>query len=420
MKKYIGIALALASVLTLGSCSKDEPFPNEWNDTGSIRKSSLGLEVLNEEFLVKSGENTPDVNSFMVDFIKDGESDPKVSYRYADMPEIITLPVGDYKVVATYGENASAAWEAPYFKGESETFKIKTDEITDNISPVVCKLSNIRVTILIDDALRNAIDSNASISVNVGNEGSLDFTLAEINENKSGYFAYVQNSNTLAATFNGKVEGYETHETKTYDNVAPGTHYRITFKLHSASSEDPGDIGLNMRVDASVESVNMNYSVDVDPPLLEDDMRPTQGGNDDPQPPVGQDGGPEITAKAPVNLDAVNDVVAGMECVLNVHSDAGIQTFDVYINSETLTKEVLEGVGLSTHLDMVNPGELEEGLVSLDLPVKDQVLGQHDVKFDISQFMDLLGIYGAANHEFKLVVKDANGTTTKTLKLRTL
>ncbi|MDE6558838.1 MAG: hypothetical protein K2K29_03010, partial [Muribaculaceae bacterium] len=60
---------------------------------------------------------------------------------------------------------------------------------------------------------------------------------------------------------------------------------------------------------------------------------------------------------------------------------------------------------------------LESPLTGLGLPVN--VGGKQSVSFDITGFMPMLGILGEGNHEFKLTVTDANGTTVKTLKLHT-
>lgn len=423
MKKYINFALAILSIVVLAGCSKDDPFPGEWSETGKLLTRGMTVELKNEEVLVRADASLPEVGDFTVDFLKEGETEPAATYKYAELPEIITLPVGKYKAVAYYGENPSAAWNAPYYKGESETFEIKVDEITDNVAPVVCRLSNVKVTILFDESLRNAMAADASVNVRVGDQGSLDFTIDDVNAGKTGYFAFVDDSHTLAATFNGKVEGYDTHETKTYDNVAPGNHYRITFKLHTADYTDPGYIKGDIQVDATVEVVDMNYSADIDDVILEDDMRPSQGGTEpDPGPGPEPGTGPTVTAEAPIDLAKVNVVDASTNCVLNVHSDTGVTGFVVYIDSPKLTKDILSEFSLDTTLDMVNPAsaEMEEGLRSLPLPVKEQVAGQKDIKFDITPFMGILGSLGAAEHTFRLEVTDAGGKSTTVLKLRTL
>ncbi|MDE5868911.1 MAG: hypothetical protein K2H18_01655 [Muribaculaceae bacterium] len=135
-------------------------------------------------------------------------------------------------------------------------------------------------------------------------------------------------------------------------------------------------------------------------------------------PPTGEKTPPTVTAKAPIVLDADNIMADGMECKIDVVSsdNAGITKFTCDIISDKLTEAELSGMGLSSHLDLVNtPDELMEPLSGLGFPVR--IGGQKSVTLDITPFMGLLGALGSGRHEFKLVVGDANGETVKSLIL---
>lgn len=431
MKKYIGFFSAIAIAALAGSCSKEAPFDVEDTQVGYLSPDALNVEVKNEEILVRADIDTPDVNDFTVEIIKAGESEPALTYLYSKLPEIITLPVGDYTARAVYGSNPDAEFNAPYFKGETETFSIEPAKITSDISPIVCKLSNVKVTVFFHESLASVMSADSKVSVKVGESGSLDFTAADAG--RSGYFAYVEDSHTLAATFEGDVENYRTVETKAYTNVAPGTHYRLTFSLRNPGEGDPGNINTDLKIDATVESVDINGEVDApEDDVLVDDMRPVEGGDEPgpgPTPPVSGDG-PTIDIVPPFTLDAVNDVTnfvydeSDLEnsdrLILNVHSDSGITGFIVEIDSPMLTDGVLGEFDLSTRMDLVNPAsaKMEEGLSNLGLPCKDQVKGQKDVPFEISKFMGVLSLLGSGEHAFTLTVTDANGTTVKTLRIK--
>lgn len=423
MKKILNIFLAATAIASLGSCAKESPFDEEGVvEVGKFAKSALNVELKNESgvpdvYNRPTRAGAPSVDKFRVDFIREGETTPTESYLYEEMPEVVTLPVGEYKAMAHYGENLPAAWENPYYEGET-SFAIQANEITENVEPIVCSLSNVRVSVIFDPSLAANMSEDSKVTVYIGDgeSGKLDFTLAD--SEKSGYFAYLPESTTLAAVFSGNVEGYPTSETKAYDNVAPGRHYRITFRLRQAGAEDPGDITLDLKVDATVESVDMNQNLDFEDTVIEDDMRPTEG-NKEPEPGPDQPGQnpPAITAKAPVSLDGVNMVTDGMECELYIHSEAGIEKFEVVIDSPDLTEDELQSVGLSKNLDLVNPDpSYEESLVGLGFPVR--VAGQKDVTFNITSFLPMLGIFGPNKHTFRLTVSDANGTTTKDLVLQ--
>lgn len=420
MKLHIDKILAGALLIGACACSQDEPFNPDPNAEGYLNRDAMSVEFKNSEYLVRSDVNMGD---FQVQIRKKaavGEGELVKQYAYSEMPEIVALPVGDYTVNAVYGTNPNAEWDAPYYLGNSD-FTIEADKVTDNLEPVVCKLSNIRVTINFDQTLAETMADDVKVTVKVGQTGSLDFT--KETQGRSGYFAFTPGSQTITATFTGTVDGDEISETKAYDNASPGNHYKVNFALHQAGGEEPGIITGDIIVDATVVTEDMTENIDPTQPSEKDDMRPVESepeNPDDPTPPTPPAGnGPSITAEAPINLDAMNDVTDGMKCILNVTSETenGITVFTVDINSGTLTPDELEGVGLAQHLDLVNPGSLDEALEGLGFPIN--VGGKHDVTFNITDFMPMLSILGPADHEFVLTVTDANGTTVKTLKLRT-
>lgn len=438
MNKLINITLSLGIIALLGSCSKEDPFvsPDYDGPTGTLITRCLAPTLSNPEGLeVATRAEVPSADDFNVVITRQGDarnnsSVGSVEYKYSDMPEVLTLPTGEYKVYASHGENEPCAWDSPYYYGES-TFGIEENKITDDVDPIVAKLSNIRVTIVFHPSLLSAISEDSKVEVKVGDQGMLEFTPSE---KRSAYFKYVRNSQSLTATFTGMVDGSEVVLSKTYDNAAPGNHYRITFRLHGIDDDAPGTITGGVTVDASIEMVDMNHTVDGEPEeILTDDWRPTQGGGntdpDDPNPPVVEPSAPQITSATPpanqsnlkpvvLGEDKVNQITPDIYCVLHVKSTAenGIEKFDVKIDSEQLNKEELEGFGLAQTMDLVNPENLEGPLTGLGLPVN--VGGMHDVDFDITKFMTMLEALGEGTHKFILTVGDANGETTSTLVLQ--
>lgn len=438
MKKFIYIAVSLLLAGAVSSCSKDDPFGNEEVQAyGRLLTTSLDVS-LHSEYGPKSLKNkkvrqkAPDVKDFTVEFFRENSDTPEASYLYSEMPEIVTLPVGNYVARAFHGENPEADWEKPYYMGESK-FTIEADQITDEVDPIKCTFANVRVSIDFTDNLKAVMGDDCKVTVKVGDRGSLDFTVNDTD--RSGYFAHVPNSTTLVATFTGVVDGAYTTESKSYTDVAPGKHYAITFRLHDAGEEDPGSIDGDdlIVVDATVTVDNMNSDVDSSEEVIDDDMRPTETPEQQPDEPNIPDNpqadAPQISAEAPVNLDIVNELEVvnnpstGMDeskypVVLNIVSTAegGIKEFKVKIKSDKMSDSDLTDIGLAPELDMVNPGDTEGPLRDLGFPVK--VGGFSEVKFDITSFIPMLCILGSdGHHEFTLTVTDANGTTTKTLRL---
>ena len=85
------------------------------------------------------------------------------------------------------------------------------------------------------------------------------------------------------------------------------------------------------------------------------------------------------------------------------------------IVSTTLTPGELSGVGLTDKLNLIDPGEYEEALAGLGFPVK--IGGQSKAEFDITSFLSLMKALGEGKHEFRLKVRDANGTSEFNIRL---
>lgn len=427
--------------LLLGSCAAEAPFEGPGEPERKLvefPKSALDFDVMADEDIkvqTRAGEDEVNLDDFVINFLRNDGTNVK-TVKYGEMPDIIMLPQGTYTISATYGDKSlDAAWNNPVFDGISGEFNVTKDEIS-TIDPIKCYLSNVKVNIDFSSLLTDAMSDDSYVEVKVANRTGLQYN--KETGNKSGYFR-VENEETLVATFNGKINGADVSETKSLSNITSGCLYQITFKLHSTNGSDVGDTDAAVQIDATVNYENIQKDITVEDEPLTDSERPNQGGtgNDDPgndddpdntdNPDNPQNEGPTVTAEDPINIDEWNIAYEGLNCVLNVHSETGITGFTVKIDSETLTKDILDGVNLSSEFDLitglsVDGRDLSEALGGEDglgLPIKDEVKDQTDVEFDVSSFMGLLGVYGAADHHFYLTVSDASGTRVVDLKLRT-
>lgn len=443
MKRNINIIL-MAALLGAVSCSKEAPF--EAGDTGNgygrVLTSSLAVQLAGDQ--TRAASDTPDVKDFTVEFYNTTSTDAAtISYKYSEMPEIVVLPAGvTYKAIAHYGDNPDAAWNAPYYYGESTEFPVVVDKIVDDLDPITCKLSNVKVSVNFDSSLVAKMSSDSKVNVRVGSSGELTFTKDTQNY---GYFAYVEGSNTLVATFTGTVDGEETTEIRTFSDVKAGVQYDITFRLTSPNAAGNGSIAtpedgnMGINIEAAVTLADISGEIDLDSNngldeiLLDDESErpkeditddsnisddPNQG--DDPSDPTTSEGGPTIVAMDPINLDDWNVVDETSTVGLFITSATGITGFEVEITGPL--KTVLEQLVGTNILDLVNPESSY-----LDLLQNTQLLnanqtslgGETDVTFDISGLMSMLTIY-EGDHSFKITVTDASGETEKLLKLRVL
>lgn len=417
MKTYKKMLFGAAVTLAMASCSKEAPFNNDWEEgTGRLMKSAIEIDLRADEQITRADEGV-DMDNFVISIFEDGATEPYVTYTYGEMPEVVTLPAGVYKATATLGSDEEAEFDNPYYLGQTESFRIEADKVTDNIGDLVCRLSNVKVSVYFDYNLTLAMSSDTKVNVKMNDGKILSFTKEDELSGRSGYYRF-EDGMKMTANFLGTVEGWVTNETKVYSTINNGTHYKITFRLHTADDVQGGDSDASIKVDGSLEAVDVERNVVVeDEPLLDDDERPGHG--QDPNPPTPPQGdGPVITPEGGITLDGVNVMKNdGTDVVkLTITSETGITGFTVDIKSPNLTADELSSVGLSDHLDLVNPGSLRGALEGLELPV--DVGGMKDVSFNISKFIPMLGLFGAGQHDFVLKVTDASGATEKTLTLK--
>lgn len=434
MKKLINISL-LAILALAPACSKDNMFEPDGKAgaKGTLSTSSLMIEFRNKEKVIK---NLPaktraegvDYNNFVIDIVKDGETAPTYHELFGALPEVVTLPVGDYKIYASYGENQAAAFEAPYYKGEA-SFTIVENEITDNIGQITCDLANVKVSVAFDENLRYHMANDAKITVKVGDSGELTFTKEDdmnYEGARAGYFAFVEDSHSLVATFDGEIDGDETTESKTYNDVEPGNYYKITFSLHNVGGSEMGSATGDVKVDASVEIENVNFdgdpdSAELEEKYLEDDRFPAEGGEDPivPDDPIDPSGsvGPTIVAKAPVNLEATNNVSEISECIINVTSKTGFTKFEVNVKDSPEMEDALIQMVGSLPLDLLHPrADQEEMFEGMFGQLYHE--GDKSAVFNITEFLPLLSaLKEDVLHQFVLTVADAEGENTVILKL---
>ena len=370
--KILSLITFIFAAITLSSCNEGwNPQPNS-DKNGQVSLTSMGVEVSNAEQVIS--RLAVDLSDYIVT-IYDAKNSVSAEWKYSEMPEIFTLPVGDYKITVKSHNVEKAAWDKPYFLG-TKTFSIQDSKITD-IGVIKCVLSNIKVSIKFDSSIVPYLGADVKVVVVANDEGSLIFTK---DETRSGYFEAIEGSSTLVATLTGTVSGY-------YETV------------------------VNTYTDVVVEDLNNDVTTgeDVIPgdrPGKEDpkDPDPEPGPGPDPEPSVD----PITFTSETLSFDEVNTPAEGVNYIVNIHSEAGLAHLIVEIISNDLTDEMLQGVGLAANFDLAYPGSLEEALRdSFGFPVGDKVIGQKDIVFNITQFVPLLNIY-QGTHKFKLTATDAN------------
>lgn len=447
MKKDIKLKITTficAALLVLSGC-KDESYPDGpvfKEDEGGFSMKELAFEIKNNmspNISSSSRSEDVDCSEFEIKIVNPTTGKPisdKMVWKYKNIPEILTLAVGKYRIEVESCDWSEkyAEWELPHYVG-SYDFEIKAGQIT-KADKVPCELKNVKVTVEYDEDLKKILDDEAKTTVVAGNQQTADGFQVKLeygrDETRAGYFRSVEGSRTLVATLRYTYNGVTNDKFHTLNNVTAGQHYLIKYLYIPSDPTLPDKTGSasrgEIKIDAKVITVEVDGTVSIKEVVLDPSDRPGKEDPltpDDPGTPV--TGGIEIInpKKDYFDLDKVNEVkdgeTTGREYKLTINSDNGFSSLNVLIKSHDkgLTPEVLSSVGLSSEFDLATGlskegADLSESLSGLGFPVKEEVTGDNvkKIDFNITQFVPLLCIY-PGDHSFELTVKDKTGAEKK-------
>lgn len=433
MKNIFLICLTLMAVLfTFSACHSEKMETGTTDVTGQLSLASMKMEVdLKVDTVYPQSRAGVDVSNFLLT-IKNSQGEQVEQYTYSEMPEIISLPVGTYTVVASSAEAATNGFDVPFYTGSTEQFTIKENELTE-VSALTCRLANVMISVEYDEELRKLMGEDVVTNVKIG-DNSLDIPSSET---RKAYLIAPASAGSMDITLKGTIDGESVTEVKRVDNVQAGQYNIIKYVLSpvdDGNNSVGGNLNIAINIDSSMTSSDETVGVNPGEEPGIDDF-PTDGGEEpgDGDGDGGDESGSDQNMPTIVGTDFngntfdiskdVLTVTKGQSVSLSVTLLAPNKMAHVYvtIDSETLTEDVLVGVNLAKNFDLAEPGDLEAGLKELGFPTGTDVIGKEEIPFDITQFTSLLGIYGAANHNFIIRVVDQQGLeVTETLKIKSV
>lgn len=431
--KIYSLLVALMSVVTFSAC--DDWTPGEQGaylaNTGGVSRAKMDVAVNDEVTAI--GRAVIDTSGFLVTVTEKGSDNIAVydgkpcSWTYSSMPQIFTLPVGEYTVKVRSHEPADAAWSAPYYEGSAD-FTVKNNDVT-YIGTVTCNFASIKVEISFSDELAKAMSDDSKVDVVAGVAGtSLTWTAGET---RYGYFYPAEDNPTIIATFTGNVKGQIVSATKNVTDAKRGNYYIFSFSLNSGNPILPdefgditgGDTGIN--IDFEVIESNINSSVkpgdetpanpDTHPDNEEWPEEPTPPGPDNPDEPKAIEMIPNG-----IDLDGINQAIKGNTYEMTFKSKTPITNIKVEIISDYLTEAFLSGVGLTTKFDLADPQEYKEGLEGLGFKTGNDIIGKTEVPFVLTELIPLLNADPKIEiHTFRVTIKaEENNEYTRELKFQ--
>lgn len=425
MKNIFLICLTLMAVLfTFSACHSEKMETGATDVTGQLSLASMKMEVdLKVDTVYPQSRAGVDVSNFLLT-IKNSQGEQVEQYTYSEMPEIISLPVGTYTVVASSAEAATNGFDVPFYTGSTEQFTIKENELTE-VSALTCRLANVMISVEYDEELRKLMGEDVVTTVKIG-DNSLDIPSSET---RKAYLIAPASAGSMDITLKGTIDGESVTEVKRVDNVQAGQYNIIKYVLNSVDDGTNSNVGGNLNIAINIDSsmTSSDETVGVNPgeePGIDD--FPTDGGEEPGDGDGDSDGDGEggitsdisITGKdlgeSPFfDIDQTQTITGATTLIVGIEAPAGIQNLKVAISS---TDEEFSAIGASLgEFDLAhskNMNETAQGMIpSLGLPIDDKVLNKEYLDFNISSFTSLLGGFYDATHTFKITVTDNNGVT---------
>lgn len=265
--------------------------------------------------------------------------------QFNDGPEqnLLALPVGTYRLEVHSQEPSSVPdveWEAPTY-GTTYNFAVLRSHTSDSpltiADEVVCKLSNIKVTVSISADLAELLGDDTKSTVTLGSAVA-EFTKSE---SRAAYFR-PQNSDgdTLEFKLTGTKDGKPAELSKTITGVKAGQWRKIMLSIVYAET---GDIKIVVTVDSFVQDseITINSTESLwEPELDEGTDRPTLTW-------------PGHDLAQPVALDESmydpSGTFNGTAPALTLSAADGIQTLLLGITSDNAAfrTEIIEAAGLT-------------------------------------------------------------------------
>ena len=210
MKKihYI-VSMLIVSLVILSSCEREKLDYGDRGDvgggvSGQLNLSSLSVTLAEEATEVKSVTRAVSTDDFIIRIFKiasNGEDTQVNEWAYKDMPDVVTLSTGRYRLEAHSHDPLPMEWEHPYYYVDAE-FDIQENTVTD-LGELICTLHSVKVTVEYDAELQKYMGDDVTVNVKVGS-GSADFTKDEA---RAVYFYTTDFPSVLVSEFVGTVAG---------------------------------------------------------------------------------------------------------------------------------------------------------------------------------------------------------------------
>ena len=399
MKKSIISAIALTLVL-FASCQKT-PI-NNVQENGYLSFGDFSLD-LDETVITKSP--VPASGTYTITIL-DSEENVVLTKPYSEVKnndDKITLPAGNYTLVAASEDTVpEAAFERPVY-GTSKTFSITAGQVT-NIGQLVCELLQCKVTVEYSDEFLAAVTGAGSTTVTLKAGHPLVFNLnADKSYDKSaGYFAV--EGTTMEVVFQGVLNGSNQKMKTAIKGIAPKQWRQIKFVQ---KKNEQGDATFDIEINDLISDEELtNVTTPAEDVLDTYDPEAPKGDGGITLLPYG-DCDPSITDLS--NLYIKNPATDPMIIKLMATVPAGVKKFNVSITTDNNEFKSAIDAADAAELDLINPSAKNQVIfIAVPFPHGEELLNQTEVLFDLTAAQSAIYDY-PGTHTFSMNILDNNG-----------
>ena len=317
------IIMTAIAVLSLLSCNRKEDSLLVARGEGLL-SLDLGFEP-GLTVTTRAGEGTGDLK-FKIEVLNSKGTIVQTVEDHTSLEDSpISLRAGHYTVRASHGQNVEAAFNSPYYAGETEVDIVIGQTATASIE---CALANVKVSVEVSDVVKEKFSSYSVTVSNGAADGSLTFGAGNL-EN-SGFFRCPADGilNYVVNITNTDGDSYTIE--KNINGVKPRDHYIISLDVNPDVTTSAA-VALRITVDNTVNEQDHDMDLNLNKPA---------------RPVLTEAGGADISGpmRAPQGV--------GKTGLFNLESKGGVQRVVL-----THSSDEIAALGIPNKLNLQEAGE---------------------------------------------------------------
>lgn len=368
MLKYIySISVAVLLALCMTSCVK-EGVDTDALETGYLYVSLKQDLTVDPVFKSTASE---DMTFSLVIY----DSNGNVVATYQDHNELaaspLEVPVGYYRVAASSATVGAAAFDAPFYSGET-TVAVRGKQVS--AATIVCSLANVKVTAEMSEQMQELF-SEYVLTVSNG-DGALVYSSLDGTFSKEGYFAVTDHLTWTLSLVNTDGTRYG-DITETYTDVKPCQHYNLRFSLEEREEFGGSDVSVSI----NGETNDKTYDLLLD---FEAGIRPAVTASFDMNKHV------RFVEGQPADAKFYMDIPGGAKYVQLSHANTDLSNNNLPYNFKLMNMSISDrtwyankGILVSEILDGTKSAELDLSGLMEKLPI-----GKYQIEFYIEAHND--------------------------------